>query len=109
MDEYRRPFLGGGENRRPMLTWPRQIPLDGAPPEIAARARAYGEFHRTSTTPKLFINADPGSILVGPARDYCRSWNNQREVTVPGLHFLQEDSADAIASAICDFVGSLSG
>jgi len=109
MDEYRRPFLGGGEDRRPMLAWPRQIPLDGEPPEIAARARAYGEFHRTSATPKLFINADPGSILVGPARDYCRSWTNQREVTVPGLHFLQEDSADAIAAAIRDFEGSLNG
>lgn len=107
MDEYRRPFLAKGEARRPMLAWPRQIPLDGEPPEIAARARAYGEFHRTSTIPKLFINADPGSILVGPARDYCRTWANQQEVTVPGLHFLQEDSADEIAIAIRAFVNGL--
>jgi haloalkane dehalogenase len=107
MDEYRRPFLAGGEDRRPMLAWPRQIPIDGEPPEIVARAQAYGEFHRTSNTPKLFINADPGSILVGPARDYCRSWANQREVTVPGLHFLQEDSAWEIADAIREFAGTL--
>lgn len=109
MDEYRRPFLAGGEDRRPMLAWPRQIPLNGEPPEIAAKAQAYGEFHRTSAMPKLFINADPGSILVGPARDYCRRWNNQREVTVPGLHFLQEDSADQIAAAIRDFAATLDG
>jgi haloalkane dehalogenase len=107
MDEYRRPFVAGGEDRRTMLAWPRQIPLDGEPPEIAERARIYGEFHRTSQTPKLFINADPGSILVGPAREYCRSWANQREVTVPGLHFLQEDSAAQIATAISDFAATL--
>ena len=107
MDEYRRPFVAGGEDRRPMLAWPRQIPLDGEPPEIVEKARRYGEFHRTSPTPKLFINADPGSILVGPARDYCRSWANQREVTVPGLHFLQEDSAAEIAAAIRSFAASL--
>jgi haloalkane dehalogenase len=107
MDEYRRPFLAGGEDRRPMLAWPRQIPLDGEPANIAEKATRYGEFHRTSPTPKLFINADPGSILVGPAREFCRSWSNQHEVTVPGLHFLQEDSPDQIAGAIRDFVNTL--
>ncbi len=107
MDEYRRPFAKGGEVRRPVLTWPRQIPIDGEPPAMVARARAYGEFMRTSAIPKLFINADPGSILVGPARDYCRSWANQREVTVPGLHFLQEDSPAEIAMAIRDFVSEI--
>lgn len=109
MDEYRRPFVAGGEVRRPVLTWPRQIPIDGEPPEIVARAQAYGEFMRTSPIPKLFINADPGSILVGPARDYCRSWANQREVTVPGLHFLQEDSPFEIAAAIREFVAEIEG
>lgn len=107
MDEYRRPFVAGGEDRRPLLTWPRHIPISGEPPHIVERARRYGEFHRTSQTPKLFINADPGSILVGPARDYCRSWANQREVTVPGLHFLQEDSPAEIAEAIRDFVAEI--
>lgn len=107
IDEYRRPFAEGGEVRRPMLTWPRQIPIDGEPPAIVERARAYGEFMRTSAIPKLFINADPGSIMVGPARDYCRSWANQREVTVPGLHFLQEDSPVEIAMAIRDFVSEV--
>lgn len=106
MDEYRRPFLAGGEDRRPMLAWPRQIPLDGEPADIAEKAIRYGEFHRNSPTPKLFINAEPGSILVGPAREYCRSWANQTEVTVPGLHFLQEDSAAQIAEAIREFIGA---
>lgn len=109
MDEYRRPFVAGGEERRPLLTWPRHIPIDGEPPEIVARAAAYGEFMRTSAIPKLFINADPGSILVGPARDFCRSWANQREVTVPGLHFLQEDSPFEIAAAIRAFVAEIDG
>lgn len=107
MDEYRRPFLIPGEDRRPMLTWPRHIPIDGEPPAIVERARAYGAFMQTSAIPKLFINADPGSILVGPARDYCRTWANQREVTVPGLHFIQEDSPAEIAAEIRNFVAEI--
>lgn len=107
MQEYRRPFVAGGEDRRPLLTWPRHIPISGEPPRIVERAWRYGEFHRTSQTPKLFINAEPGSILVGPAREYCRSWANQQEVTVHGRHFLQEDSPAEIAAAIRDFVNGL--
>lgn len=107
MDEYRRPFVAGGEDRRTMLAWPRHIPIDGEPAHMADRVARYGEFHRTSATPKLFINADPGSILVGPARDFCRGWANQREVTVPGLHFLQEDSPAQIATAVRDFVAEI--
>lgn len=107
MNEYRRPFAAGGEDRRPVLAWPRHIPISGEPPHMVERARRYGEFHRTSHTPKLLINAEPGSILVGPARDYCRSWANQREVTVPGRHFLQEDSPFEIAAAIRGFVAEL--
>ncbi|MCA3254383.1 MAG: haloalkane dehalogenase [Alphaproteobacteria bacterium] len=107
MDEYRRPYLAGGEDRRPMLAWPRQIPLDGEPAAIADKVRRYADFHRTSPTPKLFINADPGSILVGPVRDACRGWANQREVTVKGLHFIQEDSPYEIADAIRAFVAEI--
>lgn len=104
MAVYREPFAVAGEGRRPTLAWPRQIPIDGEPPHMVERVRAYGEFMRTSPIPKLFINAEPGSILVGPARDFCRSWRNQREVTVPGLHFLQEDSPFEIAAATRTFV-----
>jgi len=108
MAEYRRPFERPGENRRPTLTWPRQIPIDGEPPEVVADVEAYGEWLGTDDSPpKLFVNADPGSILVGPQREFCRRWPNQTEVTVPGLHFVQEDSADAIGAAVADFIGTL--
>jgi haloalkane dehalogenase len=108
MEAYRRPFADPGEGRRPTLTWPRQIPIDGEPPEVVADVVAYGKWLGTDDSPpKLFVNAEPGSILVGAAREFCRSWPNQTEVTVPGLHFLQEDSADAIGAAVADFIGTL--
>jgi len=100
MDAYRRPFLEPGESRRPMLSWPRQIPIEGEPGDVVEIVEAYGKFLAGSQTPKLFVNAEPGSILIGRAREFCRSWPNQREVTVKGLHFIQEDSADEIGQAI---------
>lgn len=108
MDAYRRPFVNPGEDRRPTLTWPRQIPIDGEPPEVVADVEAYGKWLGTDESPpKLFINAEPGSILVGPPREFCRSWPNQTEITVPGRHFVQEDSADAIGEAVAEFVRGL--
>ena len=104
MNEYRRPFLQPGEDRRPMLTWPRQIPIEGDPADVTAIVDSYSQWLSQSELPKLFINADPGAILRGPARDYCRTWPNQREVTVKGTHFIQEDSADEIGEAIVDWM-----
>ncbi len=101
MDEYRRPFAQPGEGRRPTLTWPRQIPLDGEPAEVVAIARDYSRWlEADDSVPKLFVNAEPGALITGAVRDYCRSWPNQREVTVPGNHFLQEDSPDEIGAAL---------
>lgn len=100
MDEYRRPYLAGGESRRPTLTWPRQIPIDGEPADVHEIVMTYGAWLQASPIPKLFVNADPGSILVGPQREFCRTWANQTEVTVAGLHFLQEDSGAEIGAAI---------
>ena len=57
--------------------------------------------------PKLFINAEPGSILVGKQRNFCRAWKNQKEVTVAGRHFIQEDSPNEIGRAIHDWLNSL--
>ena len=99
MAAYRAPF-SREEDRQPMLNWPRQIPIEGAPPHIAALVQQYADWMQQNTIPKLFINADPGSILTGVQRDFCRSWPNQQEVTVPGLHFIQEDSGPAIGQAI---------
>jgi haloalkane dehalogenase len=100
MAEYRRPFLEPGEARRPTLTWPRQIPIDGEPADVTEIVTAYGQWLAASDVPKLFINADPGAITTGPVREFCRTWPNQSEVTVKGIHFIQEDSAADIAEAI---------
>jgi haloalkane dehalogenase len=100
MDEYRRPFREAGESRRPTLSWPRQIPIDGEPADVVAIVEAYGAWLASSQVPKLFVNAEPGAILIGAQREFCRSWPNQREVTVKGSHFIQEDSPDEIGHAI---------
>ena len=107
MDVYRRPYLEPGESRRPTLTWPREIPIDGQPTDVAEIAESYSQWLATTPLPKLFINGDPGSILVGAQREFCRSWPNQSEVTVPGRHFLQEDSPNQIGAAIAEWYRSL--
>jgi haloalkane dehalogenase len=104
MAEYRRPYLEQGEGRRPTLTWPREIPIDGEPAAVVEVVQRYGRWLSESKVPKLFINADPGSILVGRARQFCRAWPNQTEVTVPGVHFIQEDSGRQIGRAIADWL-----
>ena len=109
MDEYRRPFLNPGEDRRPTLSWPRQIPIQGEPKEVVEVVENYSKWLSSSDLPKLFINADPGSILTGEQREFCRSWPNQEEVTVKGTHFMQEDSPDEIGKAVSRFVSKLRG
>ncbi len=104
MNEYRRPFLEPGESRRPTLTWPRQIPLDGEPADVLEIVQSYADWLPTSEVPKLFINADPGTILTGAQREFARSWANQTEITVPGIHFIQEDSADEIGQAVAEWL-----
>jgi haloalkane dehalogenase len=100
MDEYRRPFGEPGEARRPMLTWPRELPIDGSPEDVTELVSAYSGWLSEAPVPKLFVNADPGSILVGAQREFCRTWPNQTEVTVAGRHFVQEDSAHEIGDAL---------
>ena len=108
MTVYRRPFLEPGESRRPTLTWPRQIPIDGEPADVVAIVDAYAQWLAAADAlPKLFVNADPGVILTGPQREFCRQWPNQREVTVRGSHFIQEDSPEEIGEAVAAFVGRL--
>jgi len=103
MTAYREPFTSSGDNRMPMLTWPREIPINGEPADVVDIIGQYAEWLATSTIPKLFINAEPGAILVGAPRETCRQWPNQHEFTVPGIHFIQEDSADEIGTAIADW------
>ena len=104
MERYRQPFRESGESRRPTLTWPREIPIDGEPADVAALVNDYAAWLARSPLPKLFVNAEPGSILVGAQRDFCRSWPNQQEVTVKGSHFVQEDSPVEIGQAIARFL-----
>jgi haloalkane dehalogenase len=107
MAEYRRPFANPGEDRRPTLSWPRSIPIEGEPPEVVKIVADYGAWLSTSDVPKLFINAEPGAILTGRPREFCRAWPNQTEVTVAGSHFVQEDSPHEIGAAVAAFVREL--
>ena len=109
MNVYRKPYLAEGEDRRPTLTWPRQIPIEGEPENVCRIVDDYGAWLAQSDVPKLFINAAPGSILTGKLRDFCRTWPNQTEVTVNGIHFVQEDSPDEIGQAVAEFVRGIRG
>jgi haloalkane dehalogenase len=107
MEQYRRPFAEPGEGRRPTLTWPRQIPIDGEPADVTAIVQAYAEWLAQSTVPKLFINGEPGAALTGALREFCQTWPAQTKVTVRGLHFIQEDSPDEIGQAIATWLKAL--
>ncbi|MDP3936794.1 MAG: haloalkane dehalogenase [Deltaproteobacteria bacterium] len=107
MAVYKRPYLEPGESRRPTLTWPRQIPIDGEPEDVAKIVLDYGKWLETADLPKLFINAEPGTILIGKQRKYCRTWPHQKEITVKGLHFIQEDAPDEIGRAVAEWRASL--
>jgi haloalkane dehalogenase len=103
MAEYRRPYPER-EDRWPTLTWPRQIPIAGEPAEMVRIAADYSRWMAGNELPKLFVNAEPGAILIGAVREFCRTWKNQTEVTVPGSHFIQEDSGPAIGRAVADWM-----
>lgn len=107
MAVYRRPYTEPGESRRPTLTWPRELPIEGEPADVVEIVESYGAWLARSPVPKLFVNAEPGAILVGAARDFCRNWPAQTEVTVRGSHFVQEDSPDEIGRAVAAWHGKL--
>ena len=107
MDAYRAPYREPGESRRPTLTWPREIPIDGEPADVTEIVTRNAEWMASSPVPKLFVNGDPGALLTGALREQCRRWPAQDEVTVPGLHFLPEDSASEIADALDAWLGRL--
>ena len=106
MEVYRKPF-NIPEDRRPTLDWPNQIPIEGHPKDVTEITKSYSEYLSTSNVPKLFVNAEPGAILVGEQREFCRSWPNQQEITVSGSHFIQEDSPDLIGKGILDWLLSI--
>jgi haloalkane dehalogenase len=107
MAHYRKPFLNPGEDRRPTLSWPRQIPLEGEPPDVVEAVSEYSAWLARSEVPKLYIHAEPGGLDHGKSRDFCRTWPNQTEITVKGVHFVQEDSPAEIGAAVANFVRGL--
>ena len=110
MAEYRRPFAAPGEGRRPTLSWPRQISIEGEPADVTAIVSAYADWLATSDVPKLFVKGEPGAVLTGGALvDFCRTWPAQTEVTVLGIHFLQEDAPDEIGRAIAAWLAHSRG
>jgi haloalkane dehalogenase len=109
MEVYRAPYREPGESRRPVLQWPREIPVGGEPDDVVRIVDTYGNWLAHWNGPKLFVNADPGSILVGAQREFCRTWPNQDEVTVKGVHFIQEDSPREIGEAVRAFVERRTG
>ena len=107
MNQYRKAFTRVAD-RQPTLNWPRQIPIDGEPSHMVDLVASYGEWMASNQElPKLFINADPGSILTGKARKFCRTWPNQKEVTVAGTHFIQEDSPVEIGIAVAEWLKTI--
>ena len=109
MNVYRRPYLEPGESRRPTLTWPRELPISGEPEDVVSIVDDYSGWLVQSDVPKLFVNAEPGAILTGSQREFCRTWPNQEEVTVRGAHFVQEDSPHEIGEAVATFVRRTEG
>lgn len=107
MDRYRERYLEPGESRRPTLAWPREIPIEGEPADVHEIVAAYSEWLQGTDIPKLFINAEPGAILTGRQRDFCRSFPNQQETTVNGNHFVQEDAPDEIGKAIASWLAEI--
>ncbi|WP_141578205.1 haloalkane dehalogenase [Actinomadura sp. WMMA1423] len=103
MDAYRAPFRTP-ESRLPTLEFARELPIDGTPPDVAEIVEAYGRWLAETPVPKLFVAADPGALLVGRAAEFARTFPNQREVTVKGVHYLQEDSPDEIGEALRSFL-----
>ena len=107
MDHYRAPFAHPGEDRRPTLSWPRDIPIDGQPADVVAVVNDYSSWLAKSDVPKLFINAEPGAVVHGRIRELIRTWPNLTETTVNGIHFVQEDSPDEIGTVVAQFVRKL--
>jgi haloalkane dehalogenase len=107
MEVYRRYFRIPGASRQPMLAWTRDLPIEGEPADVVKIVDSYARWMSKSPIPKLFIDADPAGFLIGPQRDFCRSWPNQETVMVRGAHFLQEESPDEVADATARFIAKV--
>ena len=107
MEVYRRPYRNPGPTRLPMLSWSRELPIEGQPEDVVKIVECYSRWLSSSPIPKLFINGDPGGFLIGAQREFCRTWPNQQEITVKGTHFLQEDSPSEVGEATARFIAQV--
>lgn len=107
MEVYRRHYRNPGPSRMPMLAWSRDLPIAGEPADVVEIVNAYARWLSNSAIPKLFIDAEPAGFLIGAQREFCRAWPNQQVVTVPGSHFMQEDSPEAVGEAAARFVAKV--
>jgi haloalkane dehalogenase len=107
IEVYRRYYRNPGSPRQPMLTWTRELPIEGQPEDVTRIVDSYSRWLASSSIPKLFIDADPAGFLIGAQREFCRAWPNQQEITVKGAHFLQEDSPHEVGEAIARFVAKV--
>jgi haloalkane dehalogenase len=107
LEVYRRPYRTPGPTRLPMLAWTRDLPIAGEPADVVAIVESYARWLSKSPIPKLFIDAEPAGFLIGAQREFCRGWPNQQTVTVPGSHFLQEDSPEEVGKAAARFVAKV--
>ncbi len=107
MEVYRRHYRNPGPSRQPMLTWTRELPIEGQPDDVTRIVESYARWLSSSPIPKLFIDAEPAGFLIGAQRDFCRAWPNQKVVTVKGSHFLQEESPDEVGEAIARFTAKV--
>ena len=107
MNEYRKPFINPGEDRRPTLDWPRQIPIDNEPIEVYNEVKDNLKFMMETNLPKFLIVGNPGRIMPKPLIEFCRKFKNQKEITVKGHHFLQEEAPDEISDGLKDWISSI--
>lgn len=93
-------------SRRPLLAWPREMPIEGEPADVVARVEAYDAWLAASPdVPKLLLtfDGDAHTLLIDPVMvDWCVRHIAGLEVAGcgPAAHVVQEDQPVAIADAI---------
>ena len=107
MEVYRRHYRNPGPTRQPMLTWTRELPIEGQPEDVVQIVDSYAKWLSKSPIPKLFIDAEPAGFLIGAQREFCRAWPNQETVIVKGSHFLQEEAPAEVGEATARFVSKV--
>ena len=107
--EYEAPFPDPA-SRRPMLQWPREIPIDGEPADVAAIVESNGSWLADSPRiRKLLITFAGAGLSNAPAVvEWARSLASLEMVPLAAAgHHAPEDAPSAIGTAIANFLASL--